>query len=78
MRIRYIELASQRIVARAGKRFEIGVSTDAKRYTWQLGSAEGRRVGPGAAAARADAARPVHADRDASAATSSARAVIVR
>jgi hypothetical protein len=37
VRIRYIELASHRIVARAGRRFEIGVSTDAVGYGWKLG-----------------------------------------
>ena len=43
--IRYIDLAAKRIVARAGKRFEIGVSTDAKRYRWQLGARKGRNGG---------------------------------
>jgi hypothetical protein len=37
VRIRFVELASRRIVARGGKRFEIGVSTDAVGYTWKLG-----------------------------------------
>jgi hypothetical protein len=45
VRIRYIDLAARRIVARAGKRFEIGVSTDAKRYRWQLGARKGRNGG---------------------------------
>ena len=46
VRIRYIELASKRIVARAGKLFSIGVSTDAKRYTWKLGSRKSFASGP--------------------------------
>jgi hypothetical protein len=37
VRLRYITLASKRIVVQAGSRFSIGVSTDAKRYTWRLG-----------------------------------------
>jgi hypothetical protein len=38
VRVRFIELASHRITAvRAGRRFSIGVSTDALRYRWQLG-----------------------------------------
>ena len=44
--IRYIALASTRIVARAGRAFEIGVSTDAKRYTWQLGRRHGIASSP--------------------------------
>lgn len=35
--LRYIALASRRIVVRAGTRFAVGVSTDAKRYGWKLG-----------------------------------------
>ena len=46
VRIRYIVLASPRIVVRAGERFEIGVSTDARRYEWTLGTREGHRGGP--------------------------------
>jgi hypothetical protein len=45
VRLRYIDLAAKRIVARAGKRFEIGVSTDAVRYRWQLGARKGRNGG---------------------------------
>jgi hypothetical protein len=45
VRLRYIVLASRRIAARAGKRFEIGVSTDATRYHWQLGARKGRNGG---------------------------------
>lgn len=41
LRIRYIQLASDKIEARAGTHFEIGVSTDAKRYSWQLGARKG-------------------------------------
>jgi hypothetical protein len=44
--IRYIALASHRIVARAGSRFQIGVATDAKRYAWKLGKAKGRSGTP--------------------------------
>jgi hypothetical protein len=39
--IRYIKLANTRIVARAGRPFVIGVSTDAKRYSWTLGRRRG-------------------------------------
>ena len=41
VQIRYIELAADRIVVVAGSPFEIGVSTDAKRYAWKLGGREG-------------------------------------
>jgi hypothetical protein len=40
--IRYIHLANTRIVAPAGSAFEIGVSTDAKRYGWSLGRRKGK------------------------------------
>lgn len=46
VRIRFIELASHRIVVRAGDRFSIGVSTDAKRYTWKLGGRKSSASGP--------------------------------
>lgn len=46
VRLRYVELAAHRIVAQAGKPFEIGVSTDAKRYRWRLGARAGRNGGP--------------------------------
>lgn len=46
VRIRYIELASTRIVVRAGERFSIGVSTDATRYTWKLGRRKSFATGP--------------------------------
>ena len=39
--IRYIRLANAKIVTRAGGTFEIGVSTDAKRYDWTLGRRHG-------------------------------------
>jgi hypothetical protein len=45
VRLRYIELAAKRIVARAGKPFSIGVSTDAVKYHWQLGVRKGRNGG---------------------------------
>jgi hypothetical protein len=44
--IRYITLASRVIAAHAGRRFDIGVSTDARRYRWQLGSRHGIARGP--------------------------------
>ena len=46
MNLRYIELANHRIVARAGHRFSIGVSTDAKRYRWKLGRRSSIASGP--------------------------------
>jgi hypothetical protein len=45
VRIRYIDLANRRIVVRARKPFEIGVSTDALRYRWTLGARAGRNRG---------------------------------
>jgi hypothetical protein len=39
--IRYIKLATGRIVVPAGGTFELGVSTDAKRYAWKLGGRQG-------------------------------------
>lgn len=44
--IRYITLANTRIVAHAGGTFEIGVSTDAKRYSWQFGRRHGTASSP--------------------------------
>ncbi|HZT45637.1 MAG TPA: FlgD immunoglobulin-like domain containing protein [Gaiellaceae bacterium] len=44
--IRYIALASARVLASAGSRFEIGVSTDARRYHWKLGARKGVAAGP--------------------------------
>jgi len=42
VQLRYILLANRRITgAKAGKRFQIGVSTDAKRYRWTLGKRSG-------------------------------------
>ena len=46
VRIRFIEIASKRIVVAAGKRFSIGISTDASRYTWKLGSRKSFASGP--------------------------------
>jgi hypothetical protein len=40
--IRYIRLANTKIVARAGRPFVIGVSTDARRYSWSLGRRKGK------------------------------------
>jgi flagellar hook capping protein FlgD len=45
VRIRYIALATRHLTARAGKRFEVGVSTDAPKYRWQLGGRKGRNGG---------------------------------
>jgi hypothetical protein len=42
VQIRYITLAAHRIVVAAGHRLVIGVSTDAKRYTWRLGKQKGQ------------------------------------
>jgi FlgD Ig-like domain len=44
--IRYIALASKRVVAPVGRPFTIGVSTDAKRYTWKLGKRTGAARSP--------------------------------
>jgi hypothetical protein len=46
VRIRYIAIASKRIAAQAGRPFEIGISTDAKRYTWKLGARTGTAASP--------------------------------
>jgi flagellar hook assembly protein FlgD len=46
LRIRYIRLASPKIHARAGAHFVIGVSTDARRYSWQLGKRRGVASSP--------------------------------
>jgi hypothetical protein len=45
VRLRYIVLASKRIGVRAGRFFEIGVSTDSTRYHWTLGTRAGRNGG---------------------------------
>jgi hypothetical protein len=44
--IRYIALASSRIVAVAGELVDVGVSTDAERYAWQIGARKGTWTGP--------------------------------
>ena len=44
--LRYITIASRRIVVAAGKRFSIGISTDATRYTWKLGRRKSFATGP--------------------------------
>jgi hypothetical protein len=44
--IRYIRLATMRIVVPAGATFEIGVSTDARRYAWRLGQRTGFATSP--------------------------------
>lgn len=44
--VRFIKLASKRIVVKAGERFSIGVSTDATRYTWKLGRRKSFATGP--------------------------------
>jgi hypothetical protein len=45
VQLRYIELATKRLVVAAGSKFEIGVSTDAVRYRWKLGARVGRNGG---------------------------------
>ena len=44
--IRYITLANHRISVAAGRRFDIGVSTDARRYGWLLDGRHGIAHGP--------------------------------
>jgi flagellar hook assembly protein FlgD len=45
--LRYIALANHRLTGVAsGRRFELGVSTDAKRYGWRLGARHGFAQGP--------------------------------
>jgi flagellar hook assembly protein FlgD len=45
--LRYITLASHRITGvTAGRPFDIGVSTDARRYSWRLGARHGVAHGP--------------------------------
>ena len=39
--VRYIQLLQQHVAAAPGKRFSIGVSTDAKHYWWKLGTRHG-------------------------------------
>lgn len=47
VRLRYITLANRRITGvTAGRKFDIGVSTDAKRYGWLLGARHGFARGP--------------------------------
>lgn len=47
VQLRYILLANRRITGvKPGKRFQIGVSTDAKRYRWTLGRRSGVAAGP--------------------------------
>jgi len=47
LEIRYIALANHRITGiAAGSHFDIGVSTDAKRYRWRLGKRSGVASGP--------------------------------
>jgi hypothetical protein len=46
VRIRFVQLASHRLAVSAGGRFEVGVSTDATRYSWQLGKRKGIASGP--------------------------------
>lgn len=46
VRLRFITIASRRIVVAAGRRFSIGISTDATRYTWKLGRRKSFATGP--------------------------------
>jgi hypothetical protein len=41
LQVRFIRLASEEIVVHANTTFEIGVSTDAVRYSWKLGKRKG-------------------------------------
>jgi hypothetical protein len=45
VRLRFVELSPRRIVVPAGVRFGVGVSTDARRYRWRLGSRTGSSSG---------------------------------
>ncbi len=45
VRLRYIVLARTRLVVPAGVRFGVGVSTDARRYSWRLGRRRGTASG---------------------------------
>jgi hypothetical protein len=44
--LRYIALGAKRVVVPAGGKLRIGVSTDAKRYRWKLGTRAGKGSGP--------------------------------
>jgi hypothetical protein len=44
--IRYIKLANTKVVAHIGGAFAIGVSTDAKVYSWTLGRRQGKSSSP--------------------------------
>jgi hypothetical protein len=47
VQLRYILLANRRITGvKPGKRFQIGVSTDARLYRWTLGRRSGVAAGP--------------------------------
>ena len=45
VRIRYVELAPQRLRVRPGARFTVRVSTDARSYRWRLGRRQGTASG---------------------------------
>ena len=55
VRIRFVELARQTIRAKAGTRFGVRVSADAKRFRWRLGARSGT-ARPGLMILRAPAA----------------------
>ena len=61
--IRYITLASRASRASPGTPFEIGVSTDARRYTWQLGRRKGVASGPVLRLRAPQPRGPLHAHR---------------
>jgi len=44
--IRYITLANHNFTVKAGRLFEIGVSTDARKYRWRFGTRSGVASGP--------------------------------
>ena len=46
LRVRYVELARKAVRVRAGARFAVGVSTDARRFHWRLGGRTGTAAPP--------------------------------
>jgi hypothetical protein len=45
VRLRFISIVESQVVVRAGVRFGVRVSTDAKRYAWRLGARRGSTTG---------------------------------
>lgn len=46
LHVRYIALETHRLVVTAGKRFSVGISTDATQYRWKLGRRKSVASGP--------------------------------